>query len=65
MTHRLLFLFAAGESAFLVSLMFPSGKLVEMVGYAVFDWVIIECEHGSIGLADVVVMAMAADAAGI
>jgi 4-hydroxy-2-oxoheptanedioate aldolase len=56
---------ARGEPAFGVSLMFPSPQLVEMVAYAGFDWVLIDCEHGSIGLADVEVMAMAADASGI
>jgi 4-hydroxy-2-oxoheptanedioate aldolase len=56
---------ARGDAAFGVSLMFPSPQLVEMVAYAGFDWVLIDCEHGSIGLADVEVMAMAADAVGI
>lgn len=56
---------ARGEPAFGVSLMFPSPQLVEMVGYAGFDWVLIDCEHGSIVPADVEVMSMAADAAGI
>lgn len=54
-----------GEVALGVSLMFPSPQLVEMLGYAGFDWVLIDCEHGSIGLQDVELMAMAADAAGI
>lgn len=54
-----------GEAAYGVSLMFPSPQLVEMVAYAGFDWVLIDCEHGSIGLADVELMAMAADASGI
>ena len=36
-----------------------------MLGYAGFDWVLIDCEHGSIGPADVEVMAMACDAVGI
>ncbi|MCB1546253.1 MAG: hypothetical protein KDJ41_00130 [Hyphomicrobiaceae bacterium] len=56
---------ARGEPALGVSLMFPSPQLVEMVGYAGFDWVLIDCEHGSIGPADIEVMAMAADAVGI
>src|SRR3954470_9647637 len=47
------------------SLMFPSPQLVEMLGHAGFDWVLLDCEHGSLGLADVEVMAMAADAGGI
>lgn len=54
-----------GQAAVGVSLMFPSPQLVEMCAYAGFDWVLIDCEHGSIGLADVEVMAMAADASGI
>jgi 4-hydroxy-2-oxoheptanedioate aldolase len=56
---------ARGEAALGVSLMFPAPQLVEMCAYAGFDWVLIDCEHGSIGLADVEVMAMAADASGI
>ena len=45
--------------------MFPSPQIVEMLGYAGFDWVLIDCEHGSIGPADVELMAMACDAVGI
>lgn len=56
---------ARGEAALGASLMFPSPQLVEMLAYAGFDWVLIDCEHGSISLADVEVMAMAADATGI
>jgi 2-keto-3-deoxy-L-rhamnonate aldolase RhmA len=54
-----------GEVALGLSLMFPSPQLVEMLAYAGFDWVLIDCEHGSIGPADIEVMSMAADAAGI
>jgi 2-keto-3-deoxy-L-rhamnonate aldolase RhmA len=54
-----------GEVALGVSLMFSSPQLVEMLAYAGFDWVLIDCEHGSIGPADIEVMAMAADASGI
>ncbi len=56
---------ARGEPAFGVSVMFPSPQIVEMLAYAGFDWVLLDCEHGSIGLADLELMAMAADAAGI
>lgn len=56
---------ARGESALGVSLMFPSPQLVEMLGYAGFDWVLLDCEHGSLSLADVEVMAMAAAAVGV
>lgn len=54
-----------GGVALGVSLMFPSPQLVEILAYAGFDWVLIDCEHGSIGPADVEVMSMAADASGI
>src|SRR5215470_4965739 len=54
-----------GEVALGVSLMFPSPQLVEMLAYAGFDWVLIDCEHGSISPADIELMSMAADAAGI
>ncbi len=56
---------ARGEAALGASIMFPSPQIVEMLAYAGFDWVLIDCEHGSISLADVEVMAMAADASGI
>ena len=56
---------ARGEAALGCSVMFPSPQIVEMLGYAGFDWVLIDCEHGSISLGDVELMAMAADAVGI
>jgi 4-hydroxy-2-oxoheptanedioate aldolase len=56
---------ARGEPALGCSVMFPSPQIVEMLGHAGFDWVLIDCEHGSIGPADVELMAMACDAAGI
>jgi 2-keto-3-deoxy-L-rhamnonate aldolase RhmA len=56
---------ARGEAALGCSVMFPSPQVVEMLGYAGFDWVLIDCEHGSIGLGDVELMAMACDAVGI
>lgn len=65
MTNTMKTLISRGEPAFGVSIMFPSPQLVEMVAYAGFDWVLIDCEHGSIGPADVELMAMAADASGI
>lgn len=58
-------LFAAGRPALGCSLMFPGPQLVEMLGHAGFDWVLLDCEHGSLSLADVEVMSMAADAVGI
>ncbi len=55
----------AGDAALGCSLMFPSPQIVEMLGHAGFDWVLLDCEHGSLSLADVELMCMAADAAGI
>jgi 4-hydroxy-2-oxoheptanedioate aldolase len=55
----------AGKPALGCSVMFPSPQIVEMLGHAGFDWVLLDCEHGSLSLADVEVMAMAADAVGI
>jgi 2-keto-3-deoxy-L-rhamnonate aldolase RhmA len=56
---------ARDEPALGCSVMFSSPQIVEMLGFAGFDWVLIDCEHGSIGPADVELMAMACDAAGI
>jgi 4-hydroxy-2-oxoheptanedioate aldolase len=58
-------LIRCGRPALGCSLMFPSPQLVEMIGHAGFDWVLLDCEHGSLSGADVEVMAMAADAVGI
>ena len=55
----------AGEPAFGVSVMIPSPQIVEMIGGLGFDWVLIDCEHGTISLETVELMAMAAEAAGI
>ncbi len=63
--NRMKEMIARGEPALGCSVMFPSPQIVEMLGYAGFDWVLIDCEHGSIGPADVELMAMAADAVGI
>jgi 2-keto-3-deoxy-L-rhamnonate aldolase RhmA len=57
--------FAAGEPALGCSIMFPSPQIVEMLGHAGFDWVLLDCEHGSLAPADVEVMAMAALAAAV
>lgn len=55
----------AGEPAFGVSVMFPSPQVVEMVGKLGFDWVLIDCEHGSTSPESVEMMAMAAELTGI
>jgi len=64
-TNRMKAKLARGEPALGCSLMFPCAQVVEMLGYAGFDWVLIDCEHGSLGPTDVEVMAMACDAVGI
>jgi 4-hydroxy-2-oxoheptanedioate aldolase len=55
----------AGEPAFGVSVMIPSPQIVEMIGAAGFDWVLLDCEHGALTLESVELMAMAAEACGI
>ncbi len=55
----------AGEPAFGVSVMFPSPHVVDIVGRMGFDWVLIDCEHGSISVESVELMVMAAEAAGL
>ena len=56
---------AAGEPALGVSVMFPSPQLVEMLGALGFDWVLLDCEHGSLSPESVELMAMAAQASGM
>jgi 2-keto-3-deoxy-L-rhamnonate aldolase RhmA len=55
----------AAQPAFGVSVMIPSPQIVEMVAAAGFDWVLLDCEHGTLTLESVELMAMAAEAAGI
>jgi 2-keto-3-deoxy-L-rhamnonate aldolase RhmA len=55
----------AGEPAFGVSVMIPSPQLVEMLGAFGFDWVLLDCEHGTLTLESVELMAMAAEACGM
>ena len=52
---------AAGEPALGLSVMIPSPQLVEMAGGLGFDWVLIDCEHGTITLETVELMIMAAE----
>lgn len=54
-----------GEPAFGVSIMIPSPQLVEMVGKLGFDWVLIDCEHGTINPETVETLAMAAASVGL
>ena len=57
--------FAEGKPAFGLSIMFPSPQMVEMAAGLGFDWVLIDCEHGSISLESVEHLIMAAQAAGL
>lgn len=56
---------AAGQPAFGLSVMIPSAQMVEMAGGLGFDWVLIDCEHGTITLETVELMIMAAEASGM
>jgi 2-keto-3-deoxy-L-rhamnonate aldolase RhmA len=56
---------AAGQLALGMSIMIPSPQLVEMAGGLGFDWVLIDCEHGTITLETVELMIMAAEASGV
>ena len=64
-TNRMKAKLAAGEPVFGVSVMFPSPQIVEMVGKLGFDWVLIDCEHGSTSPESIEMMAMAAESTGI
>ncbi|MFQ5683177.1 MAG: HpcH/HpaI aldolase/citrate lyase family protein [Candidatus Binatia bacterium] len=55
----------SGQPAFGLSVMFPSPQIVEIIGKLGFDWVLIDCEHGSISPESVELMAMAAELSGI
>jgi 2-keto-3-deoxy-L-rhamnonate aldolase RhmA len=55
----------AAEPVFGVSVMIPSPQVVEMIAAAGFDWVLLDCEHGTLTLESVELMAMAAEASGI
>ena len=55
----------SGEPAFGVSIMFPSPHIVDIIGRLGFDWVLIDCEHGSISIESVELMVMAAETAGV
>ena len=56
---------AAGNPALGMSIMIPSPQLVEMAAGAGFDWVLIDCEHGTITRESAELMIMAAEASGI
>ena len=55
----------AGEPAFGMSVMFPAPELVELIAGAGFDWIMIDCEHGSHDYDSVLAMTMACELHGI
>jgi 4-hydroxy-2-oxoheptanedioate aldolase len=55
---------SSGRAAIGLSVMIPSPQIVEMAGRLGFDWVLIDCEHGTINRESVELMAMAAQAGG-
>ena len=55
----------SGRPAIGLSVMIPSPQIVEMAGRLGFDWVLIDCEHGTINRETVELMAMAAQAGGL
>ena len=56
---------AAGEPALGLSVMIPSPQVVEMAGGLGFDWVLIDCEHGTITRENAELMIIAAEASGV
>ncbi|MBN1936901.1 MAG: 2-dehydro-3-deoxyglucarate aldolase [Anaerolineae bacterium] len=55
----------SGQPALGVSVMIPSPQIVEMIGALGFDWVLIDCEHGTNTPESVELMIMAAEVSGI
>ncbi len=65
MKNRMKAKLAAGEPAFGLSVMIPSPQVVESAAGLGFDWVLIDCEHGTIGVESMELMIMAAEACGV
>ena len=55
----------SGQPALGVAVLFPSPQIVEMIGALGFDWVLIDCEHGTIDVESVELLVMAAEASRI
>ncbi len=54
---------AAGKPVYGAMVQFPDADLVEMLGYAGFDWILIDAEHGSINENDCLAMVRACELA--
>jgi 4-hydroxy-2-oxoheptanedioate aldolase len=65
MKNRMKAKLAAGEPAFGLSVMIPSPQVVESAAGLGFDWVLIDCEHGTMGVESMELMIMAAEASGL
>ncbi len=52
---------AAGKPVYGAMVQFPDADLVEMLGYAGFDWILIDAEHGSINENDCLQMVRACE----
>lgn len=55
----------SGQPVLGVSVMLPSPQIVEMIGALGFDWVLIDCEHGTIDVESVELLVMAAEVSGL
>jgi len=55
----------AGQPVYGAMVQFPDPDLVELLGYAGFDWILIDAEHGSINENDCAHMVRACEAAGV
>jgi len=64
-TNRMKQKLLAGEPVFGLSMMIPSPQVVEMAAELGFDWVLLDCEHGTLSLESVELLCMAADAHGV
>ncbi|MGI9374020.1 MAG: HpcH/HpaI aldolase family protein [Hyphomicrobiales bacterium] len=58
-------LIKARKPALGCSIMVPSPQMVEVIAYCGFDWVLIDMEHGTIGLESAELMVMAAEVSGV
>jgi 2-keto-3-deoxy-L-rhamnonate aldolase RhmA len=54
---------ASGEPVYGAMVQYPDADLVEMLGYAGFDWILIDAEHGSINENDCAAMVRACELA--
>ncbi len=64
-TNRMKQKLLAREPVFGLSMMIPSPQVVEMAAELGFDWVLLDCEHGTLSMESVELLCMAADAQGI